>query len=256
MSAEPDSTAVRVALWRALHVLIDPPPHVLEDTIGLQLVDPPANWRERGDMHPHGTKLMRDSIVARARFVEDLVLQQRPTQYVILGAGLDTFAQRHPDLKIKVFEIDRAGPQEWKRQRLLALKLPQPAFVPVDFEKESWWDRLVESGFNPIQPALVSCLGVSMYLTGKANAEMLQRAAKLAHGSTFVMTFLLPLEDIAESERPMMEMSISGARRSGTPFVSFFSPKEIAAIARAAGFKTARVEKLTSTSEQLLVASL
>ena len=128
MSAEPDSTAVRVALWRALHVLIDPPPHVLEDTIGLQLVDPPANWRERGDMHPHGTKLMRDSIVARARFVEDLVLQQRPPQYVILGAGLDTFAQRHPDLKIKVFEIDRAGPQEWKRQRLLALKLPQPAF--------------------------------------------------------------------------------------------------------------------------------
>ena len=119
--AAPESSAVRVALWRALHVLADPPPHVVEDTIGLQLVAPDKDWRNRPDMDPEGTKLMRGSIVARARFVEELVARRRVAQYVILGAGLDTFAQRHHHLGIRVFEVDRAGPQEWKRQRLIEL---------------------------------------------------------------------------------------------------------------------------------------
>ncbi|HJT16285.1 MAG TPA: class I SAM-dependent methyltransferase [Thermoanaerobaculia bacterium] len=254
MSAAPDSTAVRVALWRALHVLIDPPPHVLEDTIGLQLVAPDASWRERGDMHPEGTKLMRISIVTRARFVEDLVLHERPPQYVILGAGLDTFVQRHRDLPIKVFEVDRSEPQEWKRQRLTALGLPLPVFVGVDFEKESWWERLIDAGFDSKQRALVASTGVSMYLTKEANAETLGHIATLPAGSTFVMSFLLPIDLIDASERPMMEMSINGARRSGTPFVSFFSPEEMVAMAREAGFKEASVKKISSTSEQLLVA--
>ncbi|HEY6843558.1 MAG TPA: class I SAM-dependent methyltransferase [Thermoanaerobaculia bacterium] len=256
MTAAPDSTAVRVALWRALHVLIDPPPHVLEDTVGLQLIAPDAGWRERGDMHPEGTKLMRMSIVTRARFVEDLVLQQRPPQYVILGAGIDTFAQRHRDPGTRVFEVDRAEPQEWKRHRLTELRLPLPVLVPVDFEKESWWDRLIAAGFDPKQRAVVASTGVSMYLTKEANEETLRQIAALAPGSTFVMSFLLPIELIDPSERPMMEMSINGARRSGTPFVSFFSPEEIVALARRSGFKNAWVEKVSSTSEQLLIATV
>src|SRR6476646_5769791 len=87
----PDSTAVRVALWRALHVEVDAPPHVLEDTIGLELAAPEQGWRERGDMHPQGTRMFRASIVARARFIEDLVAEQLDCgvdQYVLLGAGL------------------------------------------------------------------------------------------------------------------------------------------------------------------------
>jgi hypothetical protein len=70
------------------------------------------------------------------------------------------------------------------------------------------------------------------------------------------MSFLLPIDLIDPSERPMMEMSINGARRSGTPFVSFFSPEQMIALARKDGFKKARVEKLSSTSEQLLVATV
>ena len=99
--AAPDSTAVRVALWRALHVEVDAPPHVLDDTIGLRLTAPEEGWRQRGDMHPEGTRLFRASIVARARFIEDLVEEQAARgvgQYVLLGAGLDTFAQRRPDI--------------------------------------------------------------------------------------------------------------------------------------------------------------
>src|SRR4051812_2269369 len=107
----PDNTAVRTALWRALHLDVDQPPHVLVDTVGLQLAAPEPAWRERPDMSPF-TRPFRASILARARFVEDLVeeqIEQGVDQYVILGAGLDTFAQRRPELgpRVAVFEIDR-----------------------------------------------------------------------------------------------------------------------------------------------------
>jgi len=91
MIAAPDSTAMRVALWRALHVEVDAPPQVFTDEIGLRLVDPEAGWRDRPDMHPEWTSGFRASIIARARFVEDLVEQQASRgvrQYIILGAGL------------------------------------------------------------------------------------------------------------------------------------------------------------------------
>src|SRR3989441_9404081 len=98
-TAAADSTAVRVALWRAMHVQVDPAPHVLEDEIGLRLVAPDDGWRRRPDMDQHATSHSRASIVARARFIEDLVVEQAGhgvSQYVILGAGLDTFVQRRP----------------------------------------------------------------------------------------------------------------------------------------------------------------
>jgi O-methyltransferase involved in polyketide biosynthesis len=111
----PDPTAVRVALWRALHVEVDPLPHVLEDEVGLQLAAPGAGWRDRPDMSAF-TRPFRASIVARARFIEDLVEEQADLgvgQYVILGAGLDTFAQRRPALasRLQVFEIDQPAPR-------------------------------------------------------------------------------------------------------------------------------------------------
>src|SRR6185295_13713284 len=120
--AAPDDTAVRVALWRALHVEVDAPPHVFEDEVGLQLIAPDEGWRNRPDMSPF-TRPFRASIVARARFIEELLeehVRRGVAQYVLLGAGLDTFVQRKPELasRLSVFEIDRPGPQEWKRSRL------------------------------------------------------------------------------------------------------------------------------------------
>jgi len=110
----PESSAVRVALWRALHAQVDSAPHVLEDEIGLRLVAPDEGWRRRPDMDPEGTKLFRASIIARARFIEDLVVEQAAlgiSQYVILGAGLDTFAQRRREIasRLRVFEVDQPG---------------------------------------------------------------------------------------------------------------------------------------------------
>ncbi len=248
-SAAPDSTAVRVALWRALHVEIDSPPHVLDDEVGLKLAAPDEDWRRRGDMDPQFTRPFRAAIVARARFIEDLVAEQAGrglTQYVILGAGLDSFAQRRREIasRLRVFEVDRPGPQAWKQQRLIALGFGIPdwlRFVPVDFETgESWRDGLVSAGFDDRKPAIVVSTGVSMYLTTAANAAALREVAALAPGSTLAMTFLLPLELADPEIRPALEMAEKGARASGTPFLSFFTPSEIMALARDAGFKEAR----------------
>ncbi len=241
----PESTAERVALWRAMHVLVDPPPHVLEDRIGLQLVAPDERWRERPDMDPNATRGYRAHIVARARFVEDLVSEQADhgtTQYVILGAGLDTFAERHPEVasRLRVFEVDRPGPQAWKRRRLLELGFGIPDWlrlVPVDFEGGgSWWQQLAAAGFEATQPAVVASTGVSMYLTRDAITTTLGEVARLAPHSTLVMTFMLPLELIDPAERPQFQGVLTGARASGTPFLSFFSPPDMLALAGEAGF--------------------
>ena len=247
-SAAPDSTAVRVALWRALHLEVDPPPPVLEDAVGLELAAPDEGWRRRPDMNPEGTKLFRASILARARFIEDRVEEQARrgiAQYVILGAGLDSFAQRRPEIasRLALFEVDRPGPQAWKRQRLAALGFGLPPwlrFVPVDFEAGgSWWEELAKAGFDRAKPAILASTGVSMYLTKAANAATLRQIAALAPGSTLIMSFLLPLELAEPALRPGLEASVKGARAGGTPFISFFTPSEMLALARDAGFKGA-----------------
>ena len=200
-------------------------------------------------MDPQFTRPFRASIVARARFIEDLVVEQAGrglNQYVILGAGLDSFAQRRPEIasRLRVFEIDQPGPQAWKRQRLLELGFGVPdwlRFAPVDFEEgESWRDGLVTAGFDCSKPAVVVSTGVSMYLTKDANAATLRQVAALAPGSMFAMTFIFPLELADPEVLPGLEMAEKGARASGTPFRSFFTPPEIMALARQCGFRQAR----------------
>jgi len=281
ITPQPESTAVRVALWRAMHVQVDPPPHVIEDEVGLRLAAPDEGWRSRPDMHPQWTSTFRASIVARARFVEDLVVERGAAgvgQYVILGAGLDTFAQRRPEIaaRMKVFEVDQPGPQAWKRQRLIELGYGVPEWlrlVPVDFEAgDAWWQRIAAAGFDAAKPAVVSSLGVSMYLTREAVAATLRQIAALVAGSTLVLSFLVPLELADPSVRPGLQRAVDGARASGTPFISFFAPAEMLALARESGFAKAEhvsAETLTqryfagrtdglrppSNAEELLVAS-
>ncbi len=249
MTVGPDNTAVRVALWRALHVEIDAPPHVLADEIGLRLAAPDAGWQRRPDMNPIWTSRNRASIVARARFVEDLVEEQADAgvaQYVILGAGLDTFAQRRPEVAsgLRVFEVDQPGAQAWKRQRLaeLGYEIPESLrFVPVDFEAGvSWWDQLVAADFDGGQPAIVASTGVSMYLTKETIAATLRQVASFAPGSTLAMSFMIPLELLDADERPALQGAERGARAAGTPWVSFFTPAEILELARGAGFHDVR----------------
>lgn len=276
----PEKTALRVALWRAMHVQVDAPPHVLVDELGLRLAAPDEGWRQRPDMSVEGTRRARASIVARARFLDDLVVAEVArgvAQYVVLGAGLDTFVQRRPDVaaSLRVFEVDAPGPQAWKRRRLGELGLAVPsslAFVPVDFEAgASWWEQLVAAGFDAARPAIVASTGVAMYLTHEAIRATLKQVAALAPGSTLAMSFMLPLDLVETEERPSREATERFARLAGTPFLSLFTPDQMLALAREAGFRTAthvsaralgdlyfagRSDGLwPSSSEELLVAT-
>ncbi|MBL1112947.1 class I SAM-dependent methyltransferase [Streptomyces sp. 110] len=255
----PDSTAVRTALWRAMHVQVDPPPHVLEDEIGLRLAAPGADWRRRPDMDPAATRGFRAAMVARARFIEDLIAERvghGVTQYVILGAGLDTFAQRRPETasRLRVFEVDQPGPQAWKRHRLDELGYGVPDWlhlVPVDFEaSEDWLKRLAAAGFDAGRPAVIVSTGVTMYLTEDAIAATLRQIAGLAPGSTLAMTFLLPIDLLDDADRPGFRASMEGAQASGTPFISFYKPPEMLALAREAGFEDVRHVSGASLAER------
>jgi hypothetical protein len=125
---------------------------VLEDEIGLRLAAPGEGWRRRGDMDPRATSRFRAGIVARSRFVEDLAAEQAGHgvgQYVILGAGLDTFAKRSPEIasRLRVFEVDRPGPQAWKRQRPIELGYGIPG-EPVQLSVS--WEPLGITGGTPV----------------------------------------------------------------------------------------------------------
>lgn len=246
---EPDNTAVRTALWRALHVKVDAKPHIIEDEIGLQLIAPSVDWSQRPDMHPEFTKRLRASMVARARFIEDLIIELSKkgiSQYVILGAGLDTFAQRMPAIasRLQVYEIDQPSTQTWKQKRLIELGFGIPEwlhFVSVDFEISSWWQELLKSGFDINKPAVVACTGVTIYLTKEAIADTLHQIATLAPGSKLAMTFYLPKDLIEEENKPLQQIAEKGAREAGTPMISFFTPAEILALANEAGFKESKI---------------
>jgi methyltransferase (TIGR00027 family) len=245
----PDHTAVRVALWRALHVLHDAAPHVLSDEVGLRLVAPEQGWRSRPDMDPAATSGFRAGVVSRARFVEDLAAEQADrgvAQYVVLGAGLDTFAQRRPEIasRLRVFEVDQPGTQAWKRRRLVELGYGIPDWlrlVPVDFEAEGqWWQRLCAAGFDPAQPALVVCTGVTMYLSREATAATLRQLVALAPGSTLAVTFLLPPELLDDGDRRGLQAAQTGARTAGTPFLSLYTPAQMLALAAEVGLARVR----------------
>jgi methyltransferase (TIGR00027 family) len=267
-------------LWRALHVQFDDRPHVLENEVGLKLAAPDEGWRDRPDMGPF-TKPFRASVVARARFIEDLVVEQAARgvgQYVILGAGLDTFAQGRPEIasRLLVLEVDQPGPQAWKRQRLIEVGFGVPDWlrlVPVDFEAgDAWFERRAVAGFNAGQPAVVASTGVSMYLTRDAIAAMLRQVSALAPGTKLAMSFLLPIELTDPEVRPSIERAAEGARANGTPFLSFFTPTKMLPLAREAGFRdvqhvsaaalaqhyfAGRTDRLRppNNSEELLVAT-
>ena len=184
-AAEPSTTAKRTAVARGEHRLLDSAPWILDDPFALMLVGP--EWRQIYDARAalHHGRVWRDArawVVARSRYAEDR-LEERPfTQYVILGAGLDSFSWRRPDLlhTLRVFEVDHPATQTWKRERIATLALPisdHHVFAPVDFETESVRDGLDAAGFDWSVPTMFSWLGVTAYLEVHAIETMLRNVA-------------------------------------------------------------------------------
>jgi methyltransferase (TIGR00027 family) len=248
--SRPSRTALRVALRRAAHQIYDPPPHVLEDPIAVPILGPEF----AADLHKTATKLhkpfsaaLRAFLVARSRYAEDQLaaaVADGVTQYVLLGAGLDTFAYRNPHPNLRVFEVDHPATQQWKRDLLQKNAIPIPStltFAPVDFEapaveapdqdfeRESLPTQLERAGFNPHAPTFFAWLGVVPYLTLPAFRATVNFIARSAPGSGLVLDYSQPRAALPFLEQLAWDSLASRVQLAGEPFQLFFTPAEIAA---------------------------
>ena len=238
-----DTTAERTALWRGLHLEEGTPPFVFADDWALQLVQPPIGWQQRPDMQ--FTKPIRTSMVGRARFVEDQVykwLHKGIEQYVILGAGLYSFALRntYPTEIIQVFEVDQPGTIHWKESRICELLGKCPAhlhLIPAFFEVASWKQALQQSSFQFTRPAVLTCTGVTLYLSQEACLQLLKDICTLKTGSIAIVSFYEPVSSLSGEDRLLLELSVKGAAASGTPMISFFTKQQVLDLASKASLK-------------------
>jgi methyltransferase (TIGR00027 family) len=235
--AIPSRTALRVALRRAAHQLYDSP-LVFEDPLAVAILgDAYAAELRRTPVRtdrPFSIAL-RAHIVARSRYAEDSLhraVAAGVRQYVLLGAGLDTFAYRNLWPELRVFEVDHPATQSWKRELLATncIAIPENlTFVSVNFERQSLPERLVESGFNRSAPAFFAWLGVVPYLTQKAFRGTVELIASQPAGSGVVLDYGLPRAALPPLEQLAHDSLASRVQLAGEPFQLFFTPREIAA---------------------------
>jgi methyltransferase (TIGR00027 family) len=199
----------------------------------------------------HGSHLVlstaRAEVTCRSRYAEDSLagaIGRGVTQYVVLGAGLDSFAYRSAlAADVAVFEVYHPATQDWKRGRLSGAGLPVPAnmsFVPVDFEAESLTGKLAGNGFDASRPALVSWLGVTMYLSEPAIGAVLAEVGGFAAGTELVLDYMLPADlgdDIGSS---YVEQVAPAAAEQGEPWLAFFGPEQMTSLLSAHGFGAIR----------------
>jgi methyltransferase (TIGR00027 family) len=230
-------TALSVALRRAAHQIYDSPV-VLDDPIAVGILGAAyAEQLHRTPLRPDRpfSTALRAFLVARSRYAEDNLRRAVSTgveQYVLLGAGLDTFAYRNPFTKLRVFEVDHPATQQWKRELLQRNNIAIPdsiAYTPVDFERQSLAEQLGFAGFSSQAPAFFSWLGVVPYLTLDAFRATLTFIAAQRPGSGLTLDYGQPRSTLPLLEQMAHDSLASRVEKAGEPFQLFFTPSEIAA---------------------------
>jgi methyltransferase (TIGR00027 family) len=246
-SAQPSTTAMMVAVSRDDHRSCDEPPWILDDPYALDLVGP--SWREtrascQAIFREPVRRQVRASLVARSRYAEDRLVAGPYRQYVILGAGLDSFAWRRPDLlgALRVFEVDHPATQTWKRARIEDLGLPVHdghVFAPIDFETGTLRSGLDRAGLDWSQPTFFSWLGVTVYLTTEAIEATLRTVAGCEPGSEIVLSYdaTAPFRD--DIGREMMEAESNVLASVGELDTTMFSPANAEALVERCGLEVA-----------------
>jgi methyltransferase (TIGR00027 family) len=237
-------TAHRVAVRRAAHQLLDQP-RVLDDPLALRIIGAEAENELRSNpKEDHAfSRAFRAFMAARSRFAEDelaLAVAQGVRQYVVLGAGLDTFAYRNPHSGLRVFEVDHPATQAWKRERLEAAGIAIPTsltFVPIDFERQTLADGLGQSGFNGNAAAFFSWLGVTPYLTREACLVTLSFIAKMPVGSGVVFDFAVDPALLNLGQRMALKALSKRVAAVGEPFQLFFDPEKLQGELKGMGFR-------------------
>jgi len=255
----PSATAVMMAMLRAAHLLLDGDPKIFHDRLALGLcgagneaallaalgtVDADIASGATSGFGTALTRYVRANAVMRQRYTEEELkkaLERGVTQYVILGAGLDSFAYRRTDLApvLRVFEVDHPATQQWKSIRLRELKIDLPAnltFVPVDFERQTLAYGLSAASHRSDLPSFVSWLGVTMYLTEAAVFETLRYIASLAPGTEIVFQYALPESLLDDETRHLVASVKRTASSTGEPWLTEFEPTALAAQLKKLGY--------------------
>lgn len=236
--ATPSRTALRVAMRRAAHQLYDAQPLVFDDPVAVPILGKTyAEELRRTPTRPDRpwSVGLRAFMVARSRYAEDNLARAVAggvTQYVLLGAGLDTFAHRNPHPGLHVFEVDHPATQQWKRELLAEGSIPAPerhTYIPVDFEHQTLAAQLEAAGFDRSAPAFFAWLGVVPYLTLEAFRSTVCFIRSLPPGTGLVFDYSQPRHMLPPLERLALDSLASRVRQAGEPFQLFFTPQEIAA---------------------------
>jgi methyltransferase (TIGR00027 family) len=235
-------TALRVAIRRAAHQVMDRP-CVLADPVAVPLLGAHFKLDREREAHPVA-RAFRAFMAARSRHAEEQLAKAVASgarQYVVLGAGLDTFAYRNPFAGLRVFEVDFPATQEWKRAFLAEADIPAPdnlTFVPLDFEHRTLAEGLDEAGFDSRVPAFFGWLGVVPYLTLAGFRATLRAIARQANGSGVCFDYGLAPESLSPARRMAFEALAARVAAAGEPFQLFFTPDTLEAELREAGFST------------------
>jgi methyltransferase (TIGR00027 family) len=241
------STAMSVAIVRAAHQLVDDEPRILEDPVVLRLIGPESMEAIRADAGLRGNTgaaAFRGHIILRNRYAEDCLMdsvERGIQQYVLLGAGYDTFAYRRPDWakSLRIFEVDHPASQVAKRELLASAGIELPAnlcFAPVNFENESLRDGLRRAGLDFAQPAFFSCLGVLVYLDEKSVTALFEFVGSMPAGSEMVFTFSQPSAALDARELEIRAKINSTVNEMGEPWRSYFGPERLRAKLMHSGF--------------------
>ena len=242
------STAFGTLYMRAVHQLLDAQPLVLDDPAAITLLGDDAARQIRKSHKHHRTleaRALRTHVVLRSRFTEDRLadaVERGIVQYVILGAGFDTFAFRQPSWarNLQVFEVDQPATQSQKRTRLVDAGMAIPSnlhFAEIDFESESLRDGLIRHGVSMTAPTFFSWLGVTMYLQEEAIDAVLRTVAGFPAKSEIVLTFTQPPDLLSGRESKLHSFLAKAVHQSGEPFVSYFTCAAIEEKLHNAGFK-------------------
>jgi methyltransferase (TIGR00027 family) len=243
----PSVTAQRVAMRRAAHQLLDDP-KVFDDPLALRIIGKDGASALQADPGQFETTplspYMRAFVAARSRYAEDelaLGVGRGVRQYVILGAGLDTFAYRnpYPESVLHVFEVDHPATQTWKRARLeeSAITLPDGlTFAPVDFETQTLEEGLRDAGYDPNQCTFFSWLGVTEYLTTEVVMATLRFIASTPLGSGVVFDYMISPSLLTPAQRSRLHGLSRRVESAGEPWQAFFDPESLTRDLRAIGF--------------------
>jgi methyltransferase (TIGR00027 family) len=233
-------TALGVAIRRAAHQLVENP-RILDDPIAVRLIGSGYPRHMERAMH-RVARDFRAFMAVRSRYTEDRLAEavaSGVTQYVILGAGLDTFAYRNPFPSLRVFEVDFPTTQQWKHEMLHRAGIEVPAdltFVPTDFEHKTIALSLTEAGFDATRPAYFGWLGVVPYLSPDAFRATLDTVAQLPASSGVSFDYALSPELLTPEGRTAFARLSERVSAAGEPFQLFFSPESLQAELQRAGF--------------------